>query len=151
MIPTLHTGASLLLKIHYPDSGLEHVIGFARNLSYSVNQGQKLIYVVDSPFPVEVAQGASPSAVRGSLTTYLPKGLTPEAAGLVPYRYQDEVNLAAASRYIHIRVYDRLANTLVFSCDYCKIGSYTVNIPARGIVEVSFSFEGMFLTPGQSL
>lgn len=145
----LQTGASLLLKIEYASDGKEKVIGFAKALSYSVQQGQKSTYVVDSPFPVEIAQGAAPSSVRGSMVLYLPKGSNPEAAGLVPYRHgsNGEPN-QATSQYMHLKMYDRATNKLVFSCEYCKVSSYTMTIAARGVVECNLSFEGMYLTPG---
>ena len=147
----IHTGASLLVKVAY-DGGSEKVIGFANNLTYTVTQGQKSIFVVDSPFPAEIAQSAGPSFVKGSLTLYLPKGATMESVGLVPYRTdQQGANVAAKSKYFDIKVYDRLTNSPVMSCKYCKVGQYTVNIPARGIVSVTLTFDGMLLEPGTAL
>ena len=69
----LHTGASLLLKVAY-DTGASKTIGFARNLNFSVSQGQKVTYVVDSIIPAEIAQGAAPSFVKGSLNVFFPEG-----------------------------------------------------------------------------
>ena len=148
----IQTGASLLLKVHYPSTGKEKVIGFARGLTYSVSQGQKSIHVVDTPFPAEIAQGAAPSFVKGGLTCYLPSGSTPESAGLVPYRTNEDgaINMAG-SKYLNFRIYDRLSNQLVMSCDYCKVSSYSVSIVARGIVECSLQFDGILLTPGQTI
>ena len=148
MISMLHTGASLLLKVAY-ESGAEKTIGFARSFTYTVNQGQKMTYVVDTPVPVEIAQGAAPSFVKGSLTCYLPKGTTPESVGLVPYRQSAAGdNVAVLSRYLHFRIYDRKTLNLVFECGYCKVGSYTVTVSAKGIAEVSLQFDGMLGTPG---
>ena len=144
----IQTGASLLLKVHYPLTGEEKIIGYCRGLNYSVTQGQKIIHTVDTPFPVEIAQAAAPSMVRGNLVCYLPKGSTPESMGLVPYR--NDMNMAG-SKYINIRIYDRLSQTLVMSCDYCKIGGYSVSVMARGIAEISLTFEGFMLTPGSTL
>jgi hypothetical protein len=147
----IHTGASLLVKVK-PDQGTEKIIGFATNLTYTVTQGQKSIFVVDSPFPAEIAQSAAPSFVKGSLTLYMPKGSTMESAGLVPYRTsQDGQNSAAKSKYLDLSIYDRLTNQAVMTCKFCKVGQYTVNIPARGIVSITLSFDGMILEPGYAL
>ena len=147
----LHTGASLLLKVAYED-GTEKSIGFARNLTYSVSNGQKSTYVVDQATPAEIAQGAAPSFVKGSLTVYLPKGTTPESLGLVPYRVDENGdNIAVLSRYLHLRIYDRLTLNQVFSCEFCKFGNYTVGIQARGVVEVNLQFDGQLGTPGLTL
>lgn len=146
----IFTGAGLLLKVAY-ENGSEKIIGFAKALNVSVVQGHKNTYVVDSPLPAEMAQGTQPMVVKGSLITYLPKGSTPESSGLVPYRldgYGEEQ--ASLSSSMHIRIYDRATNTLVFSADYCKVTSYNINIVARGVVEVNFQFDGMHLTPGNT-
>lgn len=148
----LQTGASLLLKVQYANGGKEKTIGFAQNLTFTVSQGQKMTYVVDTPFPAEIPQGATPSFVRGSLTTYLPKGTTPESVGLVPYRVNEEGDpYMTNSGYLNFRIYDRLSNAMVLSCDFCKVNSYTVNIMSRGIVAVTFSFDGILLTPGNAI
>ena len=147
----IQTGASLLVKIGY-DQNNEKVIGFATNLTYTVTQGQKSIFTVDSPFPAEIAQSAGPSFVKGSMTLFMPKGATMESAGLVPYRTdQGGENIAATSKYFDIKIYDRKTNQIVMTCKYCKVGQYTVNIPARGIVSISLAFDGMLLEPGAAL
>lgn len=147
----LHTGASLALKVAYED-GKEKLIGFAKGFTYTVSQGQKTTYTVDSSLPQEIAQGAAPVFVKGQLTVFLPKGTTPESVGLVPYR----VNLAGEqigqlSKSLHYRIYDRLTGNRVFSAEYCKVSNYTAVIQARGIVEVSMQFDGVLVTPGLTI
>ena len=133
------------------DTGVSKVIGFARDLQFTVMQGQKTTYVVDSPFPAEIAQGTAPSGVKGSITLYLPKGVTMESAGLVPYRLNEKgENIAAASRYLTFEVYDRFTRNLIFSCEYCKVGQYSVSVSAKGIAMISLSFDGVYLTPGRA-
>lgn len=147
----LHTGASLALKVAYED-GKEKLIGFARNFSYSVSQGQKVTYTVDSPLPQEIAQGAAPSFVKGQLTVFLPKGTTPESVGLVPYRVDAAgTPIGQLSKHIHFRIYDRLTGNKVFMAEYCKVSNYSVVIQARGIVEVSLQFDGVLSTPGLTI
>lgn len=141
----------MLLKIFYPADNTEKQIGFCSDLQYSVSQGQKAIFTVDSTFPAEIAQAAGPSIVRGTMTLYLPKGSSPEAAGLVPFRTDalGEIN-HAASKYMHIRLYDRLTSSLLYSLDFTKVSNYTVSVRTRAVVIVQLSFESIYCTPGNS-
>lgn len=144
----IHTGPTLQVKVAYED-GEEKLIGFANGLIFSIVQGQKLIYTVDSPFPQAIDQGAAPSFVRGNMSLYLPKGATMESAGLVPFR-TDEVGRPqnATSRYMHMRIYDRATTELVLSVNYVKVSSYTVSLEMRQVVRINLSFEGIYATPG---
>lgn len=148
----VHTAPSLILKVSHDQGASEKIIGYATDLSYNVIQGQKLNFGVDSAFPQEIAQGSAQSFVRGTLTVFLPKGTTMEAAGLVPYR-QDELgdSAAARSKYMGIRLYDRDTTQLVVSLDYVKIGSYSVTVASRQVVRVSLSFDAIYATPGPSV
>lgn len=147
----IHTAASLALRVAYQD-GTEKMIGFCRSFNYSVSQGQKLTYVVDSPQPAEISQGAGPQGVKGSLVLYLPKGTTPESSGLVSYRVDTNGSqIAPLSKYIHFRIYDRQTGNLVFACEFCKVSTYSVSIVARGVVEVQMQFDGLLGTPGLTL
>lgn len=144
----LHTGPSLLLKIAASGQS-ERTIGYASGLQFSVSNGQKPLMVVDSPFPFQIMQAAGASMVRGQLNIYLPKGMTPETAGLIPYRQDSQGNIfAGASQYLSVRLYDRATTQLVFSCDFVKFGDYTVSVRTRSTVQVVMNFEGMFLNPG---
>jgi hypothetical protein len=147
----LHTGASLLLKVSY-DAGQSKTIGFAKNLSFSVSQGQRVTYVVDSIIPAEIAQGAGASFVKGSINVFLPKGCTMESVGLVPYRIdKDGSQIAQLSKYLTFQVLDRATLNLVMALEYCKVGSYSFVAQARGIVEISMQFDGILATPGLTL
>lgn len=148
----LHTAASLLLKVKYDGDSKENVIGFCTDFNYTVTQGQKLIYTVDMVTPVEIAQGAGPSQVRGSMTLFLPKGVTLEAAGLVPYRQDERGNDSMAlSKTLTFKIYDRSSSALVASIENCKVGQYSVSITARGIVRCQLTFDGTAVTPGNAL
>lgn len=147
----LHTGASLALRIKY-ETGEMKVIGFATNFSYTVSNGQKATFVVDSPLPAEIAQSAAGSMVRGSMTLFLPKGTTPESAGLVPFRTNlAGDNVMAASRYCTWEIFDRFTQAMVLSTEYCKVGTYSVSVAARGVVQMNLTFEGILATPGSSI
>jgi hypothetical protein len=144
----LHTGPSLQLKVALPGNS-EKLIGYATGLQFSVIQGQKPMFVVDSPFPAQIAQAAAGSMVRGQITIFLPKGMTPETAGLVPYRQDQNGDIFAGnSQYVSFRVYDRATAQLVFAANYCKVSDYTIAIRSRQTVMCTLNFEGIFLVPG---
>jgi hypothetical protein len=162
MKSVIRTGAKLALKID--DGSGERLIGFCTGINYTVSQGTKTIFVVDSPFPFEIASGASNSQVRGSMNIYMLQNTTPESAGLVPYRTSgaasskdnsphpgDPTNTIhlAHSKYFHMRLYDRASGELFAGMDYTKVTGYTVSTNAKGIVTASLTFEAKYLISGQ--
>jgi hypothetical protein len=152
MLPTLTAGASLIVKMVVDGEGKETTLGFASRLQYSVQNGQKLIFTVDSPFPEEIAQGASQSFVRGSMTLYLLRGQTLEAMDMAHFRHSPSgESLGPMSKYFNLRVYDRHTNGKVLSLDFCKFSGYTIDMAARSIVTANVTFEGMYASPGDGL
>ena len=149
----IHTGPSLVLKVEtLTMPGEEKIVGFADSISFTSIQGQRAIYVVDSPFPQEISQGAAPSFCRGTISCYLPKGTTMESAGLVPYRLtKGGKNYLATSEYIKLKLYDRITDALVYAIDNCKVSQYTVTVQARAVIKVSLMFEGMYISPGLAI
>ena len=146
----LQTGASILLKIQHEGGG-EKTIGFCSDFSYTVTNGQKMIYVVDSVTPAEIAQGATASMVSGSMNLYLPKGVTMESVGLVPQRHNLKgENVMALSKAMTIKLYDRLSSLLIVAIEGAKVGQYTVSVPSKGIVKVQLTFNGTAATPGNA-
>jgi hypothetical protein len=145
----IHTGPSLLLKVYYYDSATEKIVGYAYGLDYTVTQGQKMQFTVDSPFPANIDQAAGPSFVRGSMQIYMLKGTTPELMGIVPFRNDASGDIYNdISKQFGLRIYDRASTSLIFAIDYAKIGSYSASIRSRGIVQMRMEFEGSQLTPG---
>lgn len=157
----LRTGPNLILKVVH-DSG-EKIIGYASNLTFTVTNGQKTIFTVDSPFPAEISHAAAPSMVRGSLTVFMPKGMTLEKAGLVPYRTSgaasesdisphpgsaDNFIHSAHAKYIHLRIYDRETSEMFIGIDYVKVSQYTIVIQSKSVVRAELQFEGKYAIPG---
>lgn len=144
-ISPIYTAPSLVVKVQYPDSNAEITVGYAISLQYTSSQGQRAIYTVDNPFPVELAQSAAASLVRGVMVMYMPRGATPEKLGLVPYRINNKgENAIAATKYIHLRLYDRLTQRPVVNLEFCKINGYTTVIAARQVVRVELTFEALY-------
>lgn len=151
MISILRTGPSMVLKVAY-ENDPEKTIGYASNLSFSQNLGQRSIYTVDSPFPQEIAQGAGPSHITGSLVLFMPKGSDPIRAGLVTPSTNIEVKngipVQVLGKYLHWKFYDRFSKELAFSLNDCKVSSWSAQVSAKSVVKVTLSFEGTFYEQG---
>lgn len=153
-ISMIQTGASLVLKVSNEKDGLERTIGFCDNLTISVPTGQKEIFTCDSPFPQEIAQGASPIVMTGEMRLYLLKGTDPVRAGIMSHstdpQGDNKYPLNAASRYVHYRLYDRATQQLIYSIDFCKVKSFSMGVSAKAMIRYNTSFSGMFFSYGQS-
>lgn len=147
----LHTAASLLIKIQYPN-GEEAGLGIVDSFNFTQNQGQKLQFCVDSPMPYAVDQGAAPSSIHGTLSCYLPKGTHLEAMGLVPYRHTVNGTIyQGISKTFNIRLYDRDSLRMIYSLDNCKVSAYSIGFATKNFVKCSLTFEGTWTTPGLPL
>lgn len=151
MISILATGAGYQVKMAIDGSNEERTVGFATKLNYSVMNGQKMIFTVDSPFPQEIANGAAQSYVRGTMNLFMPRGMTLEALNVTPHRHDEQgAPVGPFTKYFSIRVYDRLSRGLVLSLDFCKISQYTVDVTTRAVVQATVSFEGILASPGNA-
>lgn len=153
MLPNTTQGAALIVKMTVDgDSGKETTLGFASRLQYSVQNGQKMIFTVDSPFPEEIAHGAGGSFVKGAMTVYLLRGQTLETMDMAHYRNNKSGEaLAPKTKYFNLRIYDRHTGGRVLSLDFCKFSGYSIDMSARSIVMANVTFEGMYASPGDGL
>lgn len=163
MISSIRSAATLLVKV-MPEGGEEKLIGFCTGFNFNVNNGIKIIYTVDSPFPSEVAYGAQGMAVNATMNIVMPKGMTLEKAGLVPYRTaggasandsgangvdQNSVFIGTG-KYMHVRLYDRETRELVYGIEFCKVNSYAIDVTAKSVVRGQISLVGKFAVPGNA-
>lgn len=146
----IQTGPSMIVKVKAED-GEEKTIGFVDAISFNQTTGSKPIFVVDNPFPAEIANAAGQSMVNGNISMYLPKGTSLESLGMVPYKRQGEKTWLGATKYLSIRIYDRSSESIVYSLDFVKFNGYTVNIAARSVVKLTAQFSGMYATTGAEL
>jgi hypothetical protein len=147
----IRTGAGLILKVSYDVVGDERTVGITTGINFNVIQGQKSIFTVDSPFPQEIAQGASPSMVTGSISVYLLNASDPLREGLVTPTYNllaGDKPLQQSSRSMILRLYDRYTGDLAFCIKGVKVGSWNTAIQARGMVMANMSFEGTHFESG---
>jgi len=151
----LRTGPNMYLKVAYNKADSpEKMIGYATNLSFSQSLGQKSIFTVDSPFIQEIAQGAAPSFIRGTVTLYMLKGSDPIRAGLVSPATdiikKDDIPLNVTSKDLNWRFYDRFTRELAYAINNVKVSNWSSTIGARSVVTVQLSFEGIFFESGVS-
>lgn len=147
----IQVAPNLMVKI-LPHEGSEKIIGFVQSLSFGVSQGQKPIFSVDNPFPETIDQAAAPTLVTGSMSLYLPKGVTLESAGLVaPRKFTSGNTSMGQSRFFDMSVYDRLQNQLLYKIIQCKISNYSIVIQARSVVMVSVTFQAIHLEPANGI
>lgn len=147
----IRTGAGLILKVSYGTTGDERTVGIATGINFNVIQGQKAIFTVDSPFPQEIAQGASPSMVTGSMSVYLLNASDPLREGLVTPTYnllEGDRPLQQSSISMILRLYDRYTGDLAYCIKGAKVGNWNSAVQARGIVMANLSFEGTHFESG---
>lgn len=147
MFSISQTSSNLLVYAVMP-SGNEIPLGFVINLNLEVSQGQRVIFGVDSPFPVQIAQAAQPSIVRGVMNIVLLKSTTPESLNLIAGRNNavgDPINIG--SHYIHFRIFDRASRKPIYTIFQAKIGGFNLNIPAQSVVTCQLAFDAAYLVP----
>lgn len=149
--PIIRTGPTLKLKVSYEQADVpEKTIGYAANFQFSVSQGQKPIFTVDSPYPAELAQGATPQLIQGTMTIYLLKGMDPVKVGLVPPPNSaiDNMPVHAYSTMLNWRIYDRLSGELAWAINDVKVSQWSVNVTAKQVVTAQLQFQGSYYSSG---
>lgn len=159
MRQTLLAGPRLKVRIN----GI--IAGYVSAFSYSVGQGQKLTYGVDSPFPTEIAQGGSPSNVTGSMTVWRPMGASPESWGLLSARSGDSVasavvdsgtpgaTMLGTAQYTTIEILDRESESILVTILDVMFASQSWSVEKSSLMRGTVEFQGRFVVhpvPGGS-
>lgn len=151
MRQTLLAGPRLKIRIN----GI--IAGYISDFNYTVNQGQKLTYGVDSPFPVEVAQGGTASSVSGSMAVWRPVGTSPETWGLLSARSGDSVasavtdsgtpqgSMLGTAQYSTIEILDRQSETILVTIIDVMFSSQSWSVAQRGLMRGTVEFQGRFV------
>jgi hypothetical protein len=165
MQTNLRSSSTVIIKIVEENSNLERTLGFVSSIALNVSQGSKPIFTVDSVFPAEIAAGASPSAVSLQLSCVMLRDSTLESIGIVPRRTvsgsskdfnpagtaeDDGSVFVGASKYIHVRLYDRYTGEMFYGVDWCRVNSVAINAQSRSVVRADISLTGMYLIPGNN-
>jgi len=123
-------------------------IGYVSNFTWNQSQGQKKTFVVDSPFPAEIAQGAAPSMVTGSMTVFKLNNTSLEEAGMIGERTPKGSPITAtthlgAARYSVMEIVDRQTKATVVKFNQVMFASQAWRIMSKDVVTGVVSFEAM--------
>lgn len=108
-----------------------------RQLSYTINYGEQEIYGIDSPYPQEIA--TTRTSVQGQVSGIRIK----YSGGLQGKGARPKINEILQGPYVAIRIQDRFSQQDILFLPQAKITSENVNVTAKGVVVLSFSFKGI--------
>jgi hypothetical protein len=115
----------------------------SQQLSYTIDYGEEPIYGIDSVHPQEIK--ITRISLQGSVS-----GLRiANSNGLQGYNIRPGIRNSVFAPYISIRVQDRRTGEDILFVPYAKVTNERLDVSAKGIVKVSFSFTG--LQPQQPL
>jgi hypothetical protein len=122
------------------------VIGFATGVSVVRSSSSKYIYEIDSVTAAEIVN-ATTFSVIGSLTGIRTRGGGIEASGLMDY---STVFKLINHPYVSLEIVDRLSGTTIMQISQCIFDQDSLNIPAKGVLELSADFKGIFCNTDNS-
>lgn len=108
-----------------------------QSVSYTIDYGETEIYGIDSIFAQEIA--TTRMSVQGSV-----QGLRLKlSGGLQGKDIITKINQRLFAPYIAFEVRDRQSDTKIIFVPNCKITTQNVQIGAKGVVKLNFSFKGI--------
>lgn len=108
-----------------------------RNLSYTIDYGEKEIYGIDSAFPQEIL--TTRVSVQGQVSGVRIK----YSGGLQGSGARPKINEILQGSYVAIRIQDRYTQQDLLFVPQAKITNESMSIPAKGVVTLNFSFKGI--------
>lgn len=109
----------------------------AQQVSYTIDYGESEIYGIDSYFCQEIV--TTRVSVQGTVS-----GLRVKlSGGLQGKDIITKINQKLFAPYISFEVRDRQSDTKLIFIPQCKIVTQNVQIMAKGIVKLSFTFKGI--------
>ena len=109
----------------------------AQSVSYSIDYGETEIYGVDSIFPQEIT--TTRVSVQGSVSGIRLK----LSGGLQGKDALTKINQKLFAPYVSIEIIERQSDTKLIFIPQCKITRESMQIDAKGIVKLSFTFKGI--------
>lgn len=109
----------------------------AQQVTYTIDYGEQEIFGIDSPYSQEIA--TTRMSVQGNV-----QGLRLKlSGGLQGKDIITKINQKLFAPYISFEVRDRQSDTKIIFVPQCKITTQNVQIGAKGIVKLNFSFKGI--------
>lgn len=130
----VQTGSGVLIKVN------KAVVGFATGITYSRSQGTKVIYEIDSPFPVEIMP--TRYGISGQLTGFRLRG----SGGVDGQGILDLSNVQNyfAQKYVTFEVVDRKTNLPIFFVNRALFDNDSWRVDAKSIMSFTVSFVGFW-------
>ena len=109
----------------------------AQAISYTIDYAENEIYGIDSQFPQEIAP--MKVSVQGSISGVRVK----LSGGLQGYDIRTKINEILKAPYTSLRIKDRHSDSDILWLPQMKVTSEQVQIQAKGVAQLSFSFKGI--------
>lgn len=108
-----------------------------QQLSYTIDYGEEPIYGIDSIFPQEIK--ITRVSIQGSVSGVRLAG----SNGLQGQDIRPKITDSMFAPYVSIRISDRRTGEQIMWIPYARVTNEKVDISAKGVVKVSFSFLGL--------
>ncbi len=108
-----------------------------QQISYTIDYGEQEIYGIDSVFPQEIA--TTRISVQGSISGVRVK----LSGGLQGKDVVTKINQKLFAPYVSIEIRERQSETKIIFIPQCKITAETLQVGAKGVAKLSFTFKGI--------
>jgi hypothetical protein len=108
-----------------------------QQLSYTIDYGEEPIYGIDSIFPQEIK--ITRVSIQGSVSGVRLAG----SNGLQGQDIRPKITDSMFAPYVSIRISDRRTGEQIMWIPYARVTNEKLDISAKGVVKVSFSFLGL--------
>ena len=111
--------------------------GEVQQISYTIDYGEQEIYGIDSIFPQEIA--TTRISVQGNISGVRVK----LSGGLQGKDALTKINQKLFAPYVSVEIRERQSDTKIIFIPQCKITAETLQVAAKGVVKLNFSFKGI--------
>lgn len=108
-----------------------------QNITYTIDYGEQETYGIDSIFPQEIA--ITRISIQGNISGVMVK----LSGGLQGKDALTKINQKLFAPYVSVEIRERLSDTKIIFIPQCKVVSESLQIAAKGVVKLSFSFKGI--------
>jgi hypothetical protein len=108
-----------------------------QDINYTIEYGENEIYGIDSAFPQEIA--VTRASVQGNVSGVRVKYV----GGIQGYDIRPKIQDILHAPYVSLQIKDRHTDSVILWVPKIKVNREQVQIKAKGVVRLSFSFKGI--------
>jgi len=108
-----------------------------QQIAYTLDYGESEIYGIDSIYPQEIT--TTRMSVQGTISGVRVK----LSGGLQGKDITTKINQRLIAPYISLEIRERQSDTKIIFIQQIKVVSESVQISAKGVVQLSFTFKGI--------